>query len=207
MTASPHPTLAEDLLLLGLDPDRSRRLVQARHLSWGVAGAALAELALRGAVEERGGRVVVVNPLPVGQPLLDAALAELSVGKKGGDRPKAWVRGHAEWLENLALDGLVGRGVVDVEERRVLGVFPSTRLHVQDPAAHAAVLAAFHSGSRPGAGRRAAVLAALASAVELPRRLGVPWRTRRELAGLARTQWPALAVHRLVAADNASAAG
>ncbi len=77
MTGAPL-TLPEELLLLALDPVRGRSLNHRRYLQYGLAGAALADLEEAGRIAVEGGdRIRVTNPLPLGDPVLDGALAAL----------------------------------------------------------------------------------------------------------------------------------
>jgi Golgi phosphoprotein 3 (GPP34) len=69
--------LGEDLVLLTLGACRGS-LSQAYGISYALMGAELVELAARDQADITGGRIVVTDPAPTGDPELDAALASLA---------------------------------------------------------------------------------------------------------------------------------
>ncbi|MBZ4015705.1 GOLPH3/VPS74 family protein [Streptomyces purpurogeneiscleroticus] len=207
-------TMAEELLLLGLHPERSRFRVQTRYLRYGLAAAVLAELEGHGSVAEERGRMVVPHPLPTGRPLLDQFLDGLAAGalsstRKGKGVPvQRWLRRNGQRAERLAVEALVTRGAIRSEEQRALGLFPYRRYPVHDHRLHGQVLASFHDALKRGVpDRRSRVLVGLALATEVATRLGVPWRVRRELKPLVREQWYAQAVHKQISSDKAASSG
>lgn len=140
--AAPHVyrgrmILADDLLLL-LTDDRSGRPAETGvRLENVVAGAVLTELLLLSRVRVTGpgesvraGRVVVQDTTPVGDAVLDEALRRVA-----GGTPKAahTLLAHLRpgLLEALRAR-LVERGVLRVEEGRVLGLFPRTSWPAED---------------------------------------------------------------------------
>ncbi|MFC6063644.1 GOLPH3/VPS74 family protein [Streptomyces ochraceiscleroticus] len=207
-------TMTEELLLLGLHPERSRFRVQRRYLRYGLAAAVLAELEGYGSVAEERGRIVVPRPVPTGRPLLDQFLDDLTAGSLGsagkgkGEHLQRWLRRNGERAERLAVDALVARGAIRLDERRALGLFPYRRYPVRDHRLHGQVLASFHAALKRGVpDRRSRVLVGLALATDVATRLGVPWRVRRELKPLVREQWYAQAVHKQVNSDKAASNG
>lgn len=209
----PAPTLPEELLLLALDPVRGKPYSRNSFLEYGVAGAVLAERELQGRVTEERGRVVVVNPLDPPDPLLAVFLRSLPPPGKSrfgaGASAQRWVRRSGRRAEGLYLDAMVERGVLRRETRRFLGLLPYHR-HPAGPASPAEQVRQSFEASRAAGhpDRRGRLLAALAAAVELPSvvRQG-DRRTRAAARALAREEWPALAVHRNVRQDKASATG
>ncbi|HET6860842.1 MAG TPA: GPP34 family phosphoprotein [Streptomyces sp.] len=211
----PALSLPEELLLLGLDPQRGKPRVRMRYVEYGVAGAVLAELELSGHVTEERGRIQVLNPLAPTDPLAAQALASLPAPGKGrrgkGARTKSWVRSASRRLTGLCLDRLVERGVLRRETHRFLGLFPYHR-HPAGPQDVSAALrqrlaASIAAGSPVGRDR---TLAALLSATDLATKYypGFAARTTRStLRHLAREQWPAIAVHRAVKQDKAAGGG
>src|SRR5919202_6704022 len=84
----PMQTIADDLLLVLLDDDTGRPRVDGTRLDYALAGAVLLELALDGRIDVLPGRprkapVVVVNPRPTEDEVLDGAMRQV------GDRRKA----------------------------------------------------------------------------------------------------------------------
>ncbi|SOE12887.1 Golgi phosphoprotein 3 (GPP34) [Streptomyces sp. 2323.1] len=213
MTLAPL-TLPEELLLLALDPVRGRPRNNSRHLQWGLAGAALAELEAAGRISvERGGRITVVNPLPPGDPVLDGALAALPppAKQRRGVPAQNWVQRAGRPVQELCLRQLVARGALRRESRRALGLFPYERF----PAGAVDLVGPVRErfAAAPGAGfpdRRGRVLAALVSATDLDRKIlaGREHRAaRRTMKRFAQEMAMAHAVERAVSADKSSGGG
>jgi Golgi phosphoprotein 3 len=129
-------TLAEELLLLVLDDaEGTVPMAATQALPYGLAGATLMELTLRGRLTSDGKHLVIVDATPTGDALLDQALATIAGAKRARDSAH-WVRAlgtgikrHREQLE----DRLVRHGILHRREHRTLGVFPSPRYPTDDP--------------------------------------------------------------------------
>lgn len=120
-------TLGEQLLLLSLD-DESGAEKESTNVAFAIAAASLVELALAGRVEVDGDHVTVRDRTPLGDPTLDAALADIAGWNKSKPRKtKGWI----EHLKRGAVAGttknLVAKGLVREEKKKVLGLFPVTR--------------------------------------------------------------------------------
>ncbi|MGW5941974.1 GOLPH3/VPS74 family protein [Streptomyces celluloflavus] len=215
MTPAPPPslTLPEELLLLALDPGRGRPVVSRTSLRYGLAGAALADLAAAGRITPEGdGRFSVASPLPLHDPVLDGALAALPGPAKGGRgiRARRWVHGAGRTVQELCLDRLVERGAVRRRSGRVLGLFPYARF----PAGRVDLTGPARSRFKAAADAhfpdpRSRLLGALASATGLDAKLlpGGAWRPlRRELRRLAKEEWTAHAVRQAIQQDRNAAA-
>ncbi|AWN27980.1 MULTISPECIES: GPP34 family phosphoprotein [unclassified Streptomyces] len=211
MTGTPL-TLPEELLLLALEPERGRFLNHARYLRYGLAGAALADLEEAGRITVGSGdRITVTNPLPLGDPVLDGALAALPGPDKRGRGIKAerWVRRAGRPVQELCVRRLEERGALRRETRRALGLFPYARF----PAGAVDLVgpARERFAAALGAGfpdRRGRLMAALASATDLDRRLLLSrgYRpVRREMKRFAREFWMTHAVQRAVRQDKEAA--
>jgi hypothetical protein len=130
-------TLGEQILLLSLDDATGAAKLQLSS-EWMIAVAALADLVLAGRIEVQGEQVVVVDATPTGTPSLDAALSRIGTR----DRPvdvQSWMN---EWrAEGVAgaRQGLLDKGLVREERKRVLGLFPTRRYPAADGTAEAAV--------------------------------------------------------------------
>ena len=113
--------IAEELLLLALDPQRGTVVNAARQqLLVGLAGALVSELALDGAVELDGRRFVVRGPAPA-DPLLARVHAELATG--GGRRAADQLRRLDRRTGGLwpqLVDRLADAGVLGQRRDRVL---------------------------------------------------------------------------------------
>lgn len=203
--------LAEELLLLALD-DRTGR-VGVREIDKGLAGAVLLELALLGRVRVaekrenvRAGRLVLQPGPPPGHPVLDAGLATLE--DREGRRPERVIGALGKDLRDRLADGLVAAGVLRRERHRVLGLFPTRRLHAQDGTHEAAVrerIQAALRGATPDE-RTAALIALLSALKAVTTVFEVPDKraARRRAREIAEGQWAATAVRKAVEAALAA---
>ena len=116
--------LATDLLLLALDDERGTVLPQAAiGLDYGLAGAVVMELALRGRIR-LDGEVVSTTGTATDDALLDDVLR--TIAATPGKDLSHWVRHLSRDLDGLRqrlLDRLVARGTLEKRERRVLLLF------------------------------------------------------------------------------------
>lgn len=116
--------LATDLLLLALDDERGRVLPQAViGLDFGLAGALVMDLALRGDLRVDGDRVTATDSTTKDS-LLDDALRVIAATP--GKGLTHWVRhlpGALGGLRQRLLDRLVTQGTLEKRERRVLLLF------------------------------------------------------------------------------------
>jgi Golgi phosphoprotein 3 (GPP34) len=130
--------ILEDYLLLTLDDETGKAVVDASYREQVAAGALLVELALLGRADLAGdgdggrvGRIVVRDVSSTGNALLDEALDV--VRSKEGSKPKALVGPIAKLKPAArAVASLADRGVLRREEGRVLGIFPTTRWPAAD---------------------------------------------------------------------------
>jgi len=131
-------TMPEELILLMLD-DRTGRLNESAGPASGyaVAGAILAELALRNRIDTDMQRLFVADATPTGDDLLDPVLARIAAdpgpaqGKDDMPHDSRW------WIETLGQEAdsfrdaifarLVGRGILRAEQGRFLWIFPERR--------------------------------------------------------------------------------
>ncbi len=124
-------TLAEDLVLLLLDDESGRSIVDAGRRYRAVGSAVLIDLVQRGRIavdvptdRPHDARPEVRDATATGDPVLDAALAALGAKSMSLNWAVETI-GHDCWkplLERLAAAGLLRR-----EERRILGPLGSTR--------------------------------------------------------------------------------
>jgi hypothetical protein len=126
--------LAEQLLLLFLDDAKG-----TERASWGgdpgLAGALLLDLTRLRALDEEDGKLVAVAGGPLEHAVLAAAHAALAEDDKRRDAG-GWVGRLPTALKPLReriAAGLVERGVLSEERRKVLGLFNTTRFPEADP--------------------------------------------------------------------------
>jgi Golgi phosphoprotein 3 (GPP34) len=221
--------LAEDLLLLLTDDTTGRLAVPGAEADAGLSGAVLAELALMGKVDLTGeadagkpGRLVVRDPSPAGDPVLDAAL-EIVIAQQG-KKPSAVIRPLGKNLRQILHGRLAASGVLRAEQARILGIFPAHRWPALDTSHEEQTrrqLAGALSGQADPDSRIAALIALLHAlkcehkAVD-PRQCGLSRRQLRTRAEeIAKGSWASAAVSRVIeetiaavtAAASAAAAG
>ncbi|MBQ0829381.1 GOLPH3/VPS74 family protein [Streptomyces tagetis] len=207
ISAEAPTTLGEQLLLLSLDDEsgETRELVKVVPA---IAAAELVELALAGRIEVTEDEVTVVDATPLGEPVLDAALSTVA----GEDEPGR----VGDWINVLKADavprtiaGLVGKGLVREERKRVLGLFPVRRYPEADGTVEAAVRQRLHAVVLEGAtpNERTASLVALVHGARM-HRLAFPdadaRRVEAAMESISRGQWPATAVRHVVKATEAA---
>ena len=136
--------LAEDLLLLVTDDASGRLSASADRVNAGLGGANLVELTLRNKVDLTGeqdpgrpGRIIVRDPSPPGDAILDAALE--TVAGYQGKRPSTVIRPLSKNLRRTLYERLAGHGVVRAENSRILGVFAVRRWPAHDGSREAEV--------------------------------------------------------------------
>jgi hypothetical protein len=213
--------IAEDLLLLLTEDATGTLSVTGKAVDLALGGAHLLQLEQLHKValtidsdQGRPGRIIVRDPGPVGDPLLDAALETLR-GKQG-KKPESVINPLSKNLRPAVYERLVASGVLRAERGKVLGLFTRRRWPTAD-ASHedqvrGSVIQTLVQRTTPDA--RTAALIALLHALKAEHRI-VDVRehslTRRELrsrAGqIAEPFWAARAVRRAIDAANAAAAG
>jgi hypothetical protein len=136
--------LAEDLLLLVTDDASGRLAVPGVQADAGLGGANLVELTLLGKVDIAGeqdqgrpGRIIVRDPSPPGDDVLDAALRTLAA--RQGSKPSAVIRPLGKNLRPVLYQRLAASGVLRTGQRRALGIFPTRTWPAQDPSHEAEV--------------------------------------------------------------------
>src|SRR4051794_15772446 len=124
--------IAEELFLLLRRDDGKPESAMAQR-GYGLAAAVITDLVLAERVtlsDDRDPRVTVLAPGPVGHRALDAALARL--GTRDGKRLSSLVTDGKVAAEAELAAGLAAAGVIDVEEKRALGLVPA-KYPVLDP--------------------------------------------------------------------------
>lgn len=129
--------LADDVLLLLTDDASGRPAETGTRLELVVAGGVLVELVLLGRLRVTGpgesvraGRVVVASGDPTDDEVLDAALLRVADGTP--KKPQSLLAQLRPGLVDRLRRRLVDRGVLRVEEERVLGVLPRAAWPAED---------------------------------------------------------------------------
>ncbi|SMQ16429.1 Golgi phosphoprotein 3 (GPP34) [Streptomyces sp. Ag82_O1-12] len=202
-------TLGEQLMLLSLD-DESGAAKESAKVAPAISGALLVELALAGRIGVTDDRVTVLDATPLGDPALDTALADIA----GRDKPGS----AKDWITRLKTDamawanrGLIEKGLVREEKKKVLGLFSVRRYPETDGSVEAAVRQRLDAVVLRGAApdERTASLVALLHGAKL-HRLAFPDADAREvraaMESISHGQWSATAVRHVVrAAEEALA--
>ena len=120
---------AEEIILLLLN-DEDGRFVYVPHwsLKYALAGGVLMDLALENRIDTDLQKLVLLDPTPVGDTLLDPTLADIEAGRERDAR--FWVEHTGERAYDIreeALSRLVSLGILERREDRFLWVFRSRR--------------------------------------------------------------------------------
>lgn len=180
--------IAEDLLLLLLDDDTGKVVGDSSKLDTALAGAVLLELARAGRVEvgEPGrwsstGPIVVVDPAPLGDPVLDAALEE--AGAKQDRKPADLISVIQKGLRDTLTERLAERGILRREDGKILRIFSTTSWPAEDSRHEDAVREELHgvlvTGLTPDA-RTLALVGLLAALDAAPTALQVTDRDTKK---------------------------
>ena len=212
--------LAEDLLLLVTNDATGRLSVSGEPVDAGLGGANLVELTLLGKVDVSGeqdqgrrGRIIVRDPSPSGDEVLDAALQTLV--KRQGRKPSAVIRPLGKKLRRVLYQRLAASGVLRAAQGRALGIFPTRTWPTLDPSHEAEVRGLVTQALiQPAApDERAAALIALLHALKCEHKVVDPrpyQLSRRQLraraAEIAQGNWASKAVRKAIDDEIAGAA-
>jgi hypothetical protein len=199
-------TLAEDLVLLLLDPGTGRAVVDGTSLDRVIGGALLLDLAGRERITADGdgakARLPVVDATPTGDPLLDDALARLDEPLRAQKAVERLARG----TRTPVLERLVEKELVHRERSRVLGVFPTTTWTpgAAETELRGRVAGVLRDGARPD--QHLALLISLVHAVKAEHKVveGQRKQLRARAAEVAEGEWAGQAVRKAVEAVQAS---
>ena len=118
----------EIILLLLRDEDGRFVHVPSWSLDYAIAGGVLMDLAMENRIDTDLEHLILVDPTPTGDSLLDSTLADIEAGEKGDTR--YWVERTAKSAPEIreeALSRLVSAGILERQEDRFLWVFRSRR--------------------------------------------------------------------------------
>ncbi len=119
---------AEEIILLLLNDDGMFARVPYWSMNYALAGAVLMDLALENRIDTDLEKLVLIDATPVGDSLLDEALADINAGEERDAR--FWVERtayRAESIREEALTRLIGHGILERQDDRFLWVFRSRR--------------------------------------------------------------------------------
>ena len=124
-------TFTEEILLLLLDDeDGSFVPITKANMGCAVAGAVLMDLAFAYRIDTDPQALVVNDPTPTGNPILDPTLAKLAAHPEPSNT-RTWIRvlsvEDAPGIREQALESLVTRGILEMREARVMWTFRTRR--------------------------------------------------------------------------------
>jgi hypothetical protein len=128
--------LSQDLILLALNPQTGKtRFSWYSALEYGLVGSLLLDLVLQGKLEiDNDNRVIGAIAGNTGDEFLDRHLNEVLASS----RPRTarfWItrwRRRYRWFQPVVLQNLVDLGVLERQEQRILGLFPTQRYFLTD---------------------------------------------------------------------------
>jgi len=209
--------LAEDLLLLVTDDASGRLSAPAAQVDAGLGGANLVELALMNKVdlsaegEGKPGRIIVKDPSPAGDDVLDAALGILAANQ--GKKPSAVIRPLSKNLRQALYERLAAAGVIRAERGKILGIFPTHTWPAQDASHEAQVRELLTQAlvQQTAPDTRSAALIALLHALRCEHKVVDPepyGLSKRQLAArageIAQGNWASGAVRKAIDEMNAA---
>ncbi|WP_182905061.1 GPP34 family phosphoprotein [Microbispora sp. H13382] len=197
-------TIAEEVLLLAYREDTGKPMIGSLELDCALAGALLAELAIRGRVGFDGKKLRVEDGAPLGDEELDATLSRI-IGE-ARRRDASWWVGKLRMgrLRKRLLTRLAARGVLSEQEGKILGIFPTTRYPELDPRHEQGVRERVQNvltGAEPD--ERTAVLFAVMHAAKLDRK-AFPGAPKDRIKEIAQGQWTGEAVRKTIASVHAA---
>ncbi len=128
-------TLLEEFVLLSLQDEGGHfEQIPEVHMACGIAGAALMDLALQGRIDSDINALWVVDPTPLGHPILDKVLADIAAETRRLDT-KLWIkrlarRAHA--MQQSAVASLCDKGVLHQVDSSFLWVMKDRLYPVAD---------------------------------------------------------------------------
>ncbi|MDE2763900.1 MAG: GPP34 family phosphoprotein [Gemmatimonadota bacterium] len=130
---------AEEIMLLLLDDEGARFLrVPDWSLRYALAGGVLMDLALEDRIDTDLEKLILVDPTPLGDEILDPALAGIAAAAETRDAhrdARFWVEreaNRADEIREAAIESLIARGILERREGRFLWVFRSRRYPLVD---------------------------------------------------------------------------
>lgn len=191
--------LTQELLLIALDEETGKRS-KTDTIDYGLAGAALIEMAMAGKVDVIDKKIQVLDPTPGGDPVIDELLAEAAAKPR---KPDAFIMKYYRKMSQKVGQQLAAAGILSEETKHHLGFIPSQRYVEADGGAEAEIRARLNAAVLRGAqpDDRTAALVALIHATELTKQ-AFPGQSPRALKPrikeLAEGDWGADAVRRAV---------
>ncbi len=128
-------SFAEEIMLLLLE-DEEGRFIHVPELSMRcvLSGAVLLDLAMNYKIDSDLDSLVVIDPEPIGDDLLDPALKQI-VESEEKHNSRYWVEAvarDADTIRDIALRRLCDKGILESRDNRFLWVFKARRYPIRD---------------------------------------------------------------------------
>jgi golgi phosphoprotein 3 len=199
--------LSQDLILLALNPQTGRtRFSFYAALEYGLVGSLLLDLVLQGKLEiDNDNRVVGAIAGNTGDEFLDQRLSEVLASS----RPRTarfWVthwRRRCRGFQTIVLQNLVDLGVLERQEQRILGLFPTQRYFLRDESIQREIVQQVRAAVLEGIGldSRMAALISLMQASHLIDAVFIPEErpeARSQIKAIAREELVGKAVSKAI---------
>ncbi len=129
-------TFAEETLALLLDDKTGTFLPIGKYaLEHALVGGVLMDLAFADRIDTDPEQLMIIDPKPIGNPMLDGALRRISESKTTRDTTQ-WLEilssEQGEAIQEQAIESLIERGVLERREEKFLWVFRSRRYPMID---------------------------------------------------------------------------
>ncbi len=201
-------TLAEELFLLADDRVTGRPMIDHTHLSLGLGGALLLDLALGGRIALADSHVRDVDLTDTGDQLLNDVLNSIAHEVRSHE-PDYWVQHLARSVYHDVRVHLVEQGVLRRDDHRVFGLIPVHKTPQADTSVERGLTNQLHDAVVLGhpASPQTAALVSLVLAVGLQHHLFPRCDQRaiqRRMAELAGEQWVVEAVAHTINATDAA---
>lgn len=172
--------LADEVALLLVHDISGKAVVDPSRLDLALAGSMLLDLTAAGRVDVAGpgepvksGRLVVRNPSPTGDPLLDEALRRIALTSPR--TPENMLPELRKGLRDAVLGRLVEQGLLRSEERRTLGIFRTRSWPSTGSGVERSLRTAFYEvlvTGRSATPREAAIISMVHAVDRVPKVLG-----------------------------------
>jgi hypothetical protein len=137
--------IAQELELLIREPETGKSRVDSVAARAALAGALLADLLIeRRIVRDERGKLVVVDRSPLGDFVLDRALASMASDPKPRSVRRWVARLERSGVREDVLGTLATHGDVEARTHRILGLFPTTRYPVVNARARGEAVQSIH---------------------------------------------------------------
>ena len=127
--------LVEEFLLIALDDDKGQFVTDSIHLSYGLAGAVLLELAVSEHIEVVNERIKLAGHTVTGNQVLDEVIDGIS-SVTDEKKTKYWIEKvakKAKHIKEVTLQCLIEKGILSKKESKILWIIPNNKYPTENP--------------------------------------------------------------------------